>query len=195
VDGDGKFDLVIANYGDETVGVLRGNGNGTFQLPSAYGSGAPRPISVAIADLNGDGSPDVAVADIYSGKVGVLLNNTPFCTTAPVITLSANPKSLWPPNGKMVSVTISGTITDTGSGCTIKTAAYAVKDEYGEVQPSGPVTPGAGGNYSFTILLQASRLGADIDGRLYTVTVSATNNGGKTGSQAGTVIVPHDQGH
>ena len=40
-------------------------------------------------------------------------------------------------------VTASGTITDTG--CTIKTAAYAVKDEYGEVQPSGPVTLGVDG--------------------------------------------------
>jgi hypothetical protein len=64
-----------------------------------------------------------------------------------------------------------------------------------EVQPSGPVAVGAGGAYSFTVLLQASRLGSDLDGRFYTITVSASNNAGKTGSQAGAVIVPHDQGH
>ena len=48
---------------------------------------------------------------------------------------------------------------------------------------------------NITVLLQASRLGTDLDGRLYTITVSASNNAGKTGSEAGTVIVPHDQGH
>ena len=90
-------------------------------------------------------------------------------------------------------MTVSGRITDT-TGCTVKSAAYTVTDEYGELQPSGTVTLSAGGAYSFTILLQASRLGADLDGRLYTVTVSAANNAGKTGSQAGSVIVPHNQG-
>jgi hypothetical protein len=123
----------------------------------------------------------------------VLLNNTSQCTTPPVIALSATPKSLWPPNGKMVPVTFSGTITDTG--CTVTTSSYAVRDEYGEVQPSGPVTLGPGGAYSFTVMLQATRLGTDLDGRLYTITVSASNNADNTGSQAGAVIVPHDQGH
>ena len=87
-----------------------------------------------------------------------------------------------------------GTVTDTGSGCSTKTAAYAVKDEYREVQPTGPVTLGVGGTYSFTVWLQASRLGTGLDGRLYTVTVSVSNNAGKTGSQAATVIVPHERG-
>jgi len=94
----------------------------------------------------------------------------------------------------MVPVTISGTVTDSGSGCSIKTAAYAVNDEYGEVQPTGPVTLGDSGAYSFTVWLQASRLGTDLDGRFYTVTVSVSNNAGKTGSQAATVIVPHELG-
>jgi hypothetical protein len=95
----------------------------------------------------------------------------------------------------MVPVTVSGTVIDTEIGCTIKTAAFTVRDEYGEVQPSGSVTLSNGGAYSFTVLLQASRTGTDLDGRLYTVTASASNNAGKTGSQAGTVIVPHDHGH
>jgi len=91
----------------------------------------------------------------------------------------------------MVPVTVFGTITD--SGCTVTTAAYAVKDEYGEVQPSGPITLGSGGSYSFTVLLQASRLGTDLDGRHYTITVRASDNSGNSGSQASGVTVPHDQ--
>jgi hypothetical protein len=95
----------------------------------------------------------------------------------------------------MLPVTISGTITNTGTGCTVTSAAYAVTDEYGLVQPSGSIIVGADGGYSLIVPLQASRLGPDLDGRLYTVSVSATNNAGKTGVQAFTVIVPHDQGH
>jgi hypothetical protein len=195
---DGILDLMVASGG---LGVLLGNGNGTFQAATNYGTGGNATTGIVAADINGDGIPDVIASDLCalgsnpcSGLVGVLLNNTPFCTTPPVITVSTTPTALWPPNGKIVPVTVSGTITDTGSGCTVRTATYAVKDEYGEVQPSGSVTWGSGGAYSFTVLLQASRLGTDLDGRLYTVTVSASNNAGKTGSQAGTVIVPHDRG-
>jgi hypothetical protein len=116
-------------------------------------------------------------------------------TTPPLIKVSVAPKQLWPPNGKMVPVTISGTITDTGSGVNASSAAYAVQDEYGEVQPTGAITLGPGGSYSFTVLLQASRLGIDLDGRRYTVTVSASDNAGNAGSESGAVIVPHDQRH
>ena len=77
----------------------------------------------------------------------------------------------------------------------METAAYAVTDEYGEVQPSGPLTLDPGGAYSFSVLLPASRLGTDLNGRLYTITISASNNARSTGSQSGTVLVPHDQRH
>lgn len=51
--------------------------------------------------------------------------------TPPVITVSANPSVLWPPNGKMVNVTVSGTMADNLSGVDPSTAALAVKDAYG----------------------------------------------------------------
>jgi hypothetical protein len=210
VNGDGMLDVVVANEvacnecdDRGSAGVLLGNGDGTFQPSMTFDSGGAVAVAIQLADVNDDGRGDLVTAHrcrkvsqgacFGDGIVGVLLNNTSFCATPPVVTLSITPTSLWPPNGKVVPVTMSGTITDTG--CTIETAAYAVTDEYGKVQPSGPVTLGPGGAYSLNVLLQASRLGNDLDGRLYTVTVSATNNGGNTGSQSGTVVVPHDQGH
>ncbi len=60
--------------------------------------------------------------------------------------------------------------------------------------PFGPVL-GPGGNYSFKILLQASRLGTDRDGRSYTITVRASDNAGNSGSKTRVVTVPRDQGH
>jgi hypothetical protein len=90
-------------------------------------------------------------------------------------------------------VTISGTITDTGSGVNPSSTAYLVRDEYGEVQPRGAITLGKGGSYSFNVLLKAARFGTDVDGRRYTVIVRAKDNAGNTGSKTTVVIVPHDQ--
>jgi len=193
---DGHPDLAVTTFFDGAVFVLSGNGDGTFQTGVSYASGIYRASLVKTADLNGDGSPDLVAggADSFGhGMIGILLNNTPSCTTPPAIIVSATPISLWPPNGQMVPVTVSGTITD--GGCTITNAVYAVTDEYGRVQPTGSVTLSEAGTYSFIIPLQASRLGTDLDGRLYTITVSASNSAGKTGSAANTVVVPHDKGH
>ena len=127
--------------------------------------------------------------------MAVLLNNTPSCTAPPLIEVSATPRSLWPPNGRMVQVNISGKITDSGATCSLKNAAYAVKDENGEIQPSGPVILTSGGAFSFAVLLQAARFGTDADGRLYTITVTASNSGNQIRSRSTTVLVPHDRGH
>jgi hypothetical protein len=115
-------------------------------------------------------------------------------TTPPTITVSADPASLWPPNGKMIPVTISGTITDTQSGVNAATAKFTVYDQDGTVQPSGPVTLAPDGSFSFTVMLQASRNGSDLTGRHYSITVRASDNAGNPGFGSATVVVPHDQG-
>ena len=105
--------------------------------------------------------------------------------------------TLWPPNGKLVPVTVSGAIRDDpgGSGVNLDSAVYEVTDEYGQVEPSDSVTPDANGRYAFTVALEASRQGKDKDGRHYTIEVSAADNAGNVGSASTTVTVPHDQGN
>src|SRR6266571_3318058 len=81
--GDGILDLAVADYGcpldcnsspSNTVTVLLGNGNGTFRpAPSlTVGNG---PAGVAVGDFNGDGKPDLAVANLNDNTLSVLLGN------------------------------------------------------------------------------------------------------------------------
>src|SRR5260370_725933 len=71
---DGTPDLVVANRGSNTVSVLLGNGDGTFQ-PTRNLPGFRGPVFVAVGDFNGDGFLDLAVASRDSNNVSVLLGN------------------------------------------------------------------------------------------------------------------------
>ena len=87
VNGDGIPDLVVTNGcsgGSCTTGVVEvflGKGDGTFDSPASFGSGGLGPSSVAIADVNGDGKPDLVVTNDCAdssctyGSVSVLLGN------------------------------------------------------------------------------------------------------------------------
>lgn len=97
VNGDGKPDLLIASTCPEgqncgptagIVSVLLGNGDGTFQAVKTFSTGGEGADSIAVADFNGDGKLDVAVANLSgasTGNVGVLLGNGDG-TFAPVVT-------------------------------------------------------------------------------------------------------------
>jgi hypothetical protein len=95
LNGDGRIDLVVSRGNVQTpktgslgdanrprvsqgaVGVFLGNGDGTFApVFNTVGQALPQGLSVsraAIGDLNGDGRPDLAVSNLESGHIAILL--------------------------------------------------------------------------------------------------------------------------
>jgi hypothetical protein len=87
INGDGKPDLAVANGGSNTASILlnttaTGATTPTFatQVPFPTGS---TPWSVSIGDINGDGKPDLAVANFLSDTASILLNTTATGATTP----------------------------------------------------------------------------------------------------------------
>lgn len=114
-------------------------------------------------------------------------------TTPPLIqNVSANPKTLWPVNHKMVKVDVSVTATDncdSSPECTIVS-----------VDSNEPVTGIGDGNTApdwfitgnFSVDLRAERSGVDT-GRIYTITVSCTDGCGNRSNETTEVMVQHNQ--
>ena len=81
---DGKADFAVALAATDQVGVMLGNGDGTFQparVFTVFPQSQPEPgvglgpTNVGLADFNGDGHVDVAVANSLTSTVGVLFGD------------------------------------------------------------------------------------------------------------------------
>jgi gliding motility-associated-like protein len=81
IDGDGKPDLVVTNYGGASVSVFRNvstSGSvtaGSFSSKVDFNTGTG-PNKVAISDIDGDGKPDLVVTNYGSNTVSVFRNTS-----------------------------------------------------------------------------------------------------------------------
>ena len=76
VNGDGQLDLVVSNYTVSTITLLVNQTNGG-SVPNMVTQVIPtteRPFSSVVADFDGDGWQDIAVAGFGSDEVAVHLN-------------------------------------------------------------------------------------------------------------------------
>lgn len=119
-------------------------------------------------------------------------------TTAPVISsVSTSPNVLWPPNHKMVPVTVGVSAADVcdpgvGSRCQIiSVTSNEPVDGLGDsdTAPDWAIWAITG---KLTVNLRAERSGTG-NGREYTVVVKCTDASGNSSTKAVTVAVPHDR--
>ncbi len=112
--------------------------------------------------------------------------------TDPTVQLTATPSTIWPPNGNMTPVSIAGTGADAISG--LSQVSYVVTDEYGSTLSIGTRSlTGNSANWLETLVVEASRNGGDLDGRLYTVVATVTDVAGRTSTSTVTVTILHDR--
>ncbi len=138
IDGNGKPDIIVTNFGATTISVFRNIGStgsittSTFTSKSDFTTGGTgSPYGIAISDLDGDGKVDIAVANTNSGgSVSVLRNNI----LSPVL------------NAGIVCTGSSRLLSDSVSGGTWSTNAPAVAT----INSSGLVTALAAGNAIIT---------------------------------------------
>ncbi len=107
VNGDGRRDLVASNSGSATVSVLvnsttPGSATPTFAAQTTFGVQTD-PVSVAAGDVNGDGRPDVAVANSGSGTTSVLLNTTASGGSSPAFSVAAGFAAGASPSGAVLA--------------------------------------------------------------------------------------------
>jgi hypothetical protein len=112
-------------------------------------------------------------------------------TTPPVLSVTATPNNLWPPNNKLVPVTIKVSVKDDYDPLPeIKLESITAN----EALMSGDTQGAALGSDDRSFGLMATRSGTSTAGRSYTITYSATDGTGNKSTATTTVSVPHDQG-
>ncbi len=136
-------------------------------------------ITVTVTDLAGNSQTCTATFTVT--------DNTPPTVSG----TAASPAELWPPNHKMVNVTVNYASADNcgSTACTLSVSSNEPVNGTGD----GDTAPDWEVVDAHHVRLRAERSGAG-NGRVYTITITCTDGRNST-SRTVTVIVPHDRGH
>jgi len=139
--------------------------------------GVTQPYVLAVVDTAGQASADTTAVTVLD-------------STAPTITnVSASPAAIWPPNHKMVPVTVTASATDTCGAATC-TIASITSNESANGQGDGNTAVDWQITGPNTANVRAERSGGG-SGRVYTLTVRCTDPSGNASTGTTTVDVAH----
>jgi hypothetical protein len=103
--------------------------------------------------------------------------------TPPSLTCIPTPRELWPPNGKLIPVSVTADLTDTMSGASGFLLTYAPTSDAFDFNVGTPDVAG---------LLRAERAGNGSN-RTYRLTYTGRDVAGNTAQCTALIVVPHDQ--
>jgi uncharacterized repeat protein (TIGR01451 family) len=183
-------------------GVCGGSGNNRTVTFASFASGESETITF-VATVNcsvADGTviSNTATVSSFAPDPDTTNNSATATTTAsnppPTITgATADPSVLWPPNHRLVNVTVSYDVTDNcplpPDSCTLSVTSNEPINGTGD----GDTSPDWIVLDDHHVLLRAERAGNG-NGRIYTITITCIDSGGNSSSESVTVTVPHDRG-
>jgi hypothetical protein len=146
-------------FPDNSVSVLLGKGNGTFQDAQNFAAGDGS-NAVAVGDFNGDGKPDLAVTNFSSSNVSVLLNAL---VTTTVVS---------GPTSSTYGQPVTYTATVTNGGFPVSAGTVTFRDGTTPISTALPLD--ANGQASFTL--------ATLNAGSHTITASYSGTPGGAGT-------------
>ena len=175
INGDGNLDLLIvpSQFSDPTNLLLLGNGDGTFSASSIAIGTTPNAQPVTIADLNGDGAPDILIPNYSTGSVTLLLQSV-----APVLQLSPASLSFTATQGEGTPPPLSLAIANTGGGT--ETWSATASQPWVVLGQTSGTAPSS---------LSVSVNPAGLNAGTYTATITVTSTRASNSPQANTVTL------
>jgi hypothetical protein len=174
------------------VWTIDGEEQPAIQVPSGGATTSaqvPFPVQLGL----GEHTVSVAVTDGESVAVSCESVITVVDTTAPVInSIKPNPASLWPPNHKMKTVKVAVDADDACGEVTTRIVQVTSNEPVND-QGDGNTGPDWLISDDGKLQLRAERSGGG-NGRVYTITVEATDEAGNTTTGTTEVTVPHSKG-
>lgn len=159
--------------------------SGVAKTTAAIDGGASQPSTAPFA-VSGDGTHTVTYSSTdKAGNAEAAKSLTiKIDTTPPAITATATSSSIWPPNDKMVGVSVNVSLTDSGSGA----------DGFILVSATASGDPSDLQGFVVGTASTSGQVRANKD-EVYTLTYRGKDKAGNTTMTVVTITVPHDQGH
>jgi hypothetical protein len=166
----------------------------SYEWTGPFGQAAGQRPSVFLP--LGVNAVQLVASDPWEPSAPVYSSITVADTTPPSLQVTLTRTVLWPPNHKLVRIDAAVNVTDSCGGTPPQVVLTSIissepDNGTGDGDTAGDIQDALIGTLDRSFLLRAERAGGNQDGRIYTVTYTATDASGNQRQASATVRVPH----